>query len=235
MTPKANEFDREMMKLEAEIKRLEAEYTMFFNGRLPRLPWETRARVEKLVKQYDRMNLSNTAQKFRFNTIQSRFVAFCELWERGLKAREEGPRGPAGKRPAGGPGSPAAAGTPANPPALPATPGPETRNPDAIAAAPRAPAASHGQSAPKGPIQLPPSTEPLTIRDPQYDSERIALLYERLSHARKEAGEPPLPYDRFATVIKAQVAKLGGGEADVAFRITVSDGKVSMTAKRDED
>jgi len=103
MTPKASEFDREMMKLEAEIKRLEAEYTMFFNGRLPRLPWETRARVEKLVKQYDRMNLSNTAQKFRFSTIQSRFIAFCELWERSLKAREEGPRGPAGKRPAGGP------------------------------------------------------------------------------------------------------------------------------------
>ena len=31
------------MHLEAEIRRLEAEYNMFFAGRLPRLPWETRA------------------------------------------------------------------------------------------------------------------------------------------------------------------------------------------------
>ena len=32
--------------LEAELKRLEAEYNMFFAGRLPRPPWETRARVD---------------------------------------------------------------------------------------------------------------------------------------------------------------------------------------------
>jgi hypothetical protein len=44
--PKASDFDRQMQQLEAEIKRLEAEYNMFFAGRLPRPPWETRARVE---------------------------------------------------------------------------------------------------------------------------------------------------------------------------------------------
>ena len=39
------------MTLEAELKRLEAEYNMFFAGRLPRPPWETRGRVEALVKR----------------------------------------------------------------------------------------------------------------------------------------------------------------------------------------
>ena len=67
-----------MAQLEAEIKRLEAEYNMFFAGRLPRLPWETRARVEALVKRYDRMNLRNTAERFRFGTLQAKFVAFCD-------------------------------------------------------------------------------------------------------------------------------------------------------------
>lgn len=90
MPPRPTEFDQEMALLEAEIRRLEAEYNMFFAGRLPRLPWETRARVEKLVKRYDRMPLRNTAQRFRFDTVQSRFVKFCELWERNLKAKEEG-------------------------------------------------------------------------------------------------------------------------------------------------
>ena len=36
------EIDRELQVLEAELKRLEAEYNMFFAGRLPRPPWETR-------------------------------------------------------------------------------------------------------------------------------------------------------------------------------------------------
>ena len=49
-----SEFERELQRLEVELKRLEAEYTMFFAGRLPRPPWETRSRVEALVKQYDR-------------------------------------------------------------------------------------------------------------------------------------------------------------------------------------
>src|SRR4029453_19261345 len=96
MSDKNSDFNREMSRLEAEIKRLEVEYNMFFAGRLPRLPWETRARVEQLVKRYDRMNLSNTAQRFRFGTVQARFMAFCELWERNLRAKEEG-RGPRGR------------------------------------------------------------------------------------------------------------------------------------------
>ena len=90
MPPRASDFEREMQILEAEIKRLEAEYNMFFAGRLPRLPWETRARVHALVKRYDREPMTNTAQRFRFGTLQARFVSFCELWEKHLKAREEG-------------------------------------------------------------------------------------------------------------------------------------------------
>ena len=45
---------RDLQTLEAELKRLEAEYNMFFSGRLPRPPWETRGRVEALVKRCDR-------------------------------------------------------------------------------------------------------------------------------------------------------------------------------------
>ncbi len=40
------------------IKRLEAEYNMFFAGRLPRPPWETRGRVEALIKRHDRGHIT---------------------------------------------------------------------------------------------------------------------------------------------------------------------------------
>ena len=86
--------DREIMVLEAELKRLEAEYNMFFAGRLPRPPWETRGRVDAMVKRLDRMRIANYGDRFRFTTIQARYSTFIDLWDRGLRAREEGRPGP---------------------------------------------------------------------------------------------------------------------------------------------
>jgi hypothetical protein len=84
----------ELVVLEAELKRLEAEYNMFFGGRLPRPPWETRTRVETLMKRLDRTTISNYGDRFRLSTLQSRLAAFVDLWDRGLRAREEGRPGP---------------------------------------------------------------------------------------------------------------------------------------------
>ena len=93
--------DRDLQRLEADLKQLEAEYNMFFSGRLPKPPWETRAPVEALVNQYDRAHIVNTGDRFRFLTLQSRFATFIDLWDRGLRAREEGRPGPfANQRPA---------------------------------------------------------------------------------------------------------------------------------------
>ena len=97
--PKSN-IDRDLQRLEADLRQLEAEYNMFFSGRLPKPPWETRTRVETLVKQYDRGHITNTGDRFRFLTLQSRFAAFVDLWDRGLRAREEGRPGPFGQKPA---------------------------------------------------------------------------------------------------------------------------------------
>ena len=92
--PPISETERELQRLEAGLKQLEAEYNMFFAGRLPKPPWETRSRVEALVKQMDRAYIQNTGDRFRFNTLQSRFATFTDLWDRGLRAREEGRSGP---------------------------------------------------------------------------------------------------------------------------------------------
>ena len=94
-----SEIERDLTRLESELKRLEAEYNMFFSGRLPKPPWETRSRVESLVKQYDRAYIQNTGDRFRFTTLQSRFAAFIDLWDRGMRAREEGRQGPFAQKP----------------------------------------------------------------------------------------------------------------------------------------
>jgi hypothetical protein len=88
------EFNRELTALEGDLKRLESEYNMYFAGRLKRPPWETRARVEATVKRLDRTSINNYGARFRFTTLQTRFSRFVDLWDRALRAREEGRPGP---------------------------------------------------------------------------------------------------------------------------------------------
>jgi len=90
----SSDIDRDLSLLEVEIKKLEAEYNMFFAGRLPRPPWELRKRVEGMVKRMDRTHIPNYGQRFKFSTLQSRFSTSIDLWDRGLRAREEGRPGP---------------------------------------------------------------------------------------------------------------------------------------------
>ncbi len=107
MADSPDDSTRELTVLESELKRLEAEYNMFFAGRLPRPPWETRTRVTALVKRLDRTQaLGNYADRFRFLTLQTRYATFTDLWDRGLRAREEGRPGPFVQTRAAAPASP---------------------------------------------------------------------------------------------------------------------------------
>lgn len=97
--PEQSEIQRDLEALETDLKKLEAEYNMFFSGRAPRPPLETRRRVEVLVKRWDRDHIDTAGDRFRFQTLQARFQKFVELWDRGLRAREEGRPGPFGQPP----------------------------------------------------------------------------------------------------------------------------------------
>jgi hypothetical protein len=192
-----------MKFLETEIKRLEAEYNMFFAGRLPRLPWETRKQVEALVKRYDRMPSQNTADRFRFNTLQARFVKFCELWEKQIRAKEEGR---------------AIGGRPRRVTSAPPPP-------------PPAPTAAREVDA-KGDREA--ILHQSKLRDPSHDTERLKELYQQLADAKSKAGEAQIPFQRFAEVVRAQVAKLGGEGKEVNFRVSVKEGKVTLSATKGE-
>ena len=206
MAQPRSEFERELRLLETELKRLEAEYNMFFAGRLPRLPWDQRARVEAMMKRFDRMHIQNTGERFRFQTIQSRWAAFTELWERQLKARETGRH----------PGRPAfAAGAGSTPPA----PSPRTPPEPARAAEP----------------VRDRTVATATLADPSAQEDRVLALYEQVTRARKEAGEQPVEYGRFSELVQAQVRKHGVGGRAVAFRVDVKDGKVKLSAKAAEE
>jgi len=205
VAPKGSEFDRQMQQLEAEIKKLEAEYNMFFAGRLPRLPWETRKRIEALVKRYDRSPMQNTAERFRFGSLQARFQSFLDLWEKHLKAKEEGRPIPGRSRTGGG--------------------GPPARTfPGAAGAKAGASEANKDREQ---------AVHETSFRDPSQEADRLKELYHQLADARAKTGEAQIPYDRFAEVVRAQVSKFGGGAADVKFRVVTKEGKVTMKVETD--
>jgi len=98
--PDLTEIQKDLQALAAGLKQLEVEYNMFFSGRLKRPPWETRNRVAALVKKWDRGYIQSAMDRFQFDTLQRRYQTFIDLWDRGLRAREEGRPGPfAQKRP----------------------------------------------------------------------------------------------------------------------------------------
>lgn len=187
MPEQSTDVERELAVLEAELKRLEAEYNMFFAGRLPRPPWETRGRVEAMVKRLDRARLGNYGERFRFTTLQSRFATFVDLWDRGLRAREEGRPGPfAQPRPA--------------------------------------------EQKPRRPEDR--IMHVTTFTDPLREMDKLHDLYDSLAEARREVGQDPIPFHKFADLIKTQVAGLKDkGSPEVAFRVAMKDGKVNFTAR----
>jgi hypothetical protein len=186
--PEPSQIERGLQILEAELKRLEAEYNMYFAGRLPRPPWDTRNRVETMVKQLDRAYIQNYGDRFRFTTLQSRIATLSELWDRALRAREEGRPGPfVHKRPAAAPLKPKK---------------PEDK-----------------------------TLRVAAFRDPMKEMDKLHELYESVAEARREVGEEPVPFHKFADLVKSQVKKLKTPGAEVAFRVAVKNGKVNFTAK----
>lgn len=221
MSKPGSELDRELRALEAELKRLEAEYNMFFAGRSPKLPWEQRKRLDAMMKRFDRMHIQNTGDRFRFQTIQSRWAAFGELWERQLKAQEQGRVPVRGRR-----GIAGQAGSPA-------------RRQEKTDEAPSAtPVKASSKDADKGAPPSPPREAVVAaarVSDPAKQEDRVKDLYEQLAAARRDTGEKPIEYDRFAALVRAQVDKHGAGGREVAFRVDVKDGKVKLSAKAAED
>jgi len=82
--------EEELDLLTDEIRRLKVEYEIFFNGGAKKPPVDRRSRVESLLKKYSDTQKLNSHQRFRYNTLASRFSVFSDLWRNRMRAREEG-------------------------------------------------------------------------------------------------------------------------------------------------
>ena len=82
--------DEQLTRLEDDIRRVRIEFDIFFNGGSKRAPYDTKGRVETLLKRLGDDRTLTYAQRYRYNSLAARYNAFRDLWRRTMQGREEG-------------------------------------------------------------------------------------------------------------------------------------------------
>ena len=82
--------DDQLTRLEDDIRRLKIEFDVFFNGASKRPPYDTKGRVETIIKRLGDDRTLSYAQRYRYGALASRYNAFRDLWRRIMQGREEG-------------------------------------------------------------------------------------------------------------------------------------------------
>lgn len=213
----------DLEKLEHWIRQIQIEWEKFFTGIEKKPPTDFKFRLEKLIRSYAGTELRNNTERFRFNTLTARYNTFNELWQKKLRAMEEGRavglHGRAARQPVS-----AAFAAMAGVPALA----------HAVAAATGEVAGVREHGAPARPAPAPPGDAgEVRVADPGRDQTAVKALYERFTEMRRQAGEGAVNYGAFEKLIGQQASRLINekGARAVDFRLEVKDGKVSLKAK----
>ena len=82
--------DEQLVRLVEDIRRLKIEFDVYFNGASKRPPYDTKGRVETLMKRLGDDRTLNYAQRYHYNSLTARYNSFRELWRRTMQGREEG-------------------------------------------------------------------------------------------------------------------------------------------------
>ena len=80
----------QLINLEEDLRRLKIEFDVFLNGGAKRPPYDTKNRVDTMLKRLADDRAMPYAQRYLYNSLLGRYTAFQGLWRRSMKAREEG-------------------------------------------------------------------------------------------------------------------------------------------------
>jgi hypothetical protein len=82
--------DARLALLEEDVRRLKIEFDVFFNGGNKRAPYDSKNRVETMIKRIADERSLTFAQRYYYNSIVARYTSFREMWRRTMQGREEG-------------------------------------------------------------------------------------------------------------------------------------------------
>jgi hypothetical protein len=85
-------WDSELQGLENALRNLNAQYDAFLYGSSHKPPLEIRRRVGQQIRRLSTTELDSSAERFRSQSLQVRYNAFCERWDRLQTEKEAGRR-----------------------------------------------------------------------------------------------------------------------------------------------
>lgn len=85
----AADLEKQLARLEDDIRKLKIDFDIYFNGATKRPPLEARARLDSNIKRIADNRSLSYAQRYQFNMLVARFTSYRELWRRTLKAKGE--------------------------------------------------------------------------------------------------------------------------------------------------
>ena len=77
-------------RLDTTMRQLQVKWDLFFNGQEKKPPSDLQSQVEQLIKRYANSEIRNNGERFRYQSLSARYTTFNELWQKRLRAREEG-------------------------------------------------------------------------------------------------------------------------------------------------
>lgn len=76
--------------LESEMASLKIEYEKYFMRIVKREPIKLRDSVERIIRRHSGVSISNTGDKFKFQSLVAKYASYKQYWTRTLKAIEAG-------------------------------------------------------------------------------------------------------------------------------------------------
>jgi len=77
-------------RIDVMTRQLQVKWELFFNGAEKKPPSELQTQLETLIKRVSNSEIRNNGERFRFQGLSARYTTFNELWQKKLRAREEG-------------------------------------------------------------------------------------------------------------------------------------------------
>jgi hypothetical protein len=82
--------DEELKMLEIRLNQLKLDYEKYFLGTRPTEPAQQRSEIQKIVIRWSNTRITNTAMRFKFNSLNGRYQAFKRRWDSTLRQIEAG-------------------------------------------------------------------------------------------------------------------------------------------------
>ncbi len=76
--------------LDTKINKVKVDYEGYFAGILKREPAALREEIDRLIFKYADRLITNTALKFRYSAITSKYASYKQFWDRILREIENG-------------------------------------------------------------------------------------------------------------------------------------------------